>query len=80
MGIIKVCFLLVIFGLAIYLGNATARKYVDRVKELIAIKSALNILENKKLMTILNYTLKVVHKIIISFFVIILITLCYSMT
>ena len=47
MGIIKVCFLLVIFGLAIYLGNATARKYVDRVKELIAIKSALNILENK---------------------------------
>ena len=47
MGIIKVWFLLVIFGLAIYLGNATARKYVDRVKELIAIKSALNILENK---------------------------------
>ena len=47
MGIIKVCFLLAIFGLAIYLGNAIARKYVDRVKELIAIKSALNILENK---------------------------------
>lgn len=47
MGIIKVCFLFGIFGLAIYLGNAIARKYVDRVKELIAIKSALNILENK---------------------------------
>ena len=47
MGIIKVFFLFTIFGLAIYLGNTKANKYVDRVKELISIKSALNILENK---------------------------------
>ena len=47
MGIIKVCFLFGIFGLAMCLGNCIANKYVERVKELIAIKSALNILENK---------------------------------
>lgn len=47
MGIIKVFFLFAIFGLAVYVGNAKATKYIDRVKELISIKSALNILENK---------------------------------
>lgn len=47
MGIIKAFFLFVIFGLAVYIGNSKASKYVDRVKELISFKSALNILENK---------------------------------
>jgi len=47
MGILKAFFLISIFGLAIYIGNLKASRYVDRLKELINIKSALNILENK---------------------------------
>lgn len=47
MGIIKTFFLIVIFGLAVYIGNSKANQYVYRVKELICIKSALNIFENK---------------------------------
>ncbi len=47
MGIIKAFFLSSIFGLAVYIGNSKANQYVIRVKELISIKSALNILENK---------------------------------
>lgn len=47
MGIIKSLFLIIIFGLAVYIGNAKARKYVDRVKELVSIKTILNIFENK---------------------------------
>lgn len=47
MGIIKVLLLILIFGLAVYIGNLKAKKYIDRVKELTSIKSALNILENK---------------------------------
>ena len=47
MGIIKLFFLLAIFGLAIYIGNLKASKYTNRVKELISVKAALNILENK---------------------------------
>ena len=47
MGIIKTFFLIVILGLAVYMGNLKANQYVNRVKELICIKSALNIFENK---------------------------------
>ena len=47
MGIIKIFFLAVIFGLAIYMGNYKANQYINRLKELISIKSVLNILENK---------------------------------
>ena len=47
MGIIKTFFLIAIFGLAVYLGNSKANQYTNRVKELISIKSALNIFENK---------------------------------
>lgn len=47
MGIIKSFFLIAIFGLATYLGNSKANQYVNRLKELVSIKSALNILENK---------------------------------
>ena len=47
MAIIKICVLFGIFGLTVYLGNAKANKYIQRVKELVAIKCALNILENK---------------------------------
>lgn len=47
MGIIKIFFLIAIFGLAIYIGNLKASQYINRLKELISIKSALNILENK---------------------------------
>lgn len=47
MGILKAFFLICIFGLAIYIGNVKASRYVDRLKELVNIKSALNILENK---------------------------------
>jgi len=47
MGIIKSFFLIAIFGLAVYIGNLKASKYINRLKELISIKSALNILENK---------------------------------
>jgi len=47
MGIIKVFFLFAIFGLAVYIGNSKANQYVARVRELISIKSSLNILENK---------------------------------
>ena len=47
MGIIKGFFLFIIFGLAVYLGNYKAMQYINRVKELISIKSALNIFEAK---------------------------------
>ena len=47
MGIIKGLFLIVIFGLAVYIGNSKASQYINRLKELISIKSALNIIENK---------------------------------
>ena len=47
MGIIKSLFLIAIFGLAVYVGNSQASKYINRLKELISIKSALNIFENK---------------------------------
>ena len=47
MGIIKFFFLFAIFGLAVYIGNSKASQYIARVRELISIKSALNILENK---------------------------------
>ncbi len=47
MGIIKTFFLTVIFGLAVYIGNSKANQYVNRLKELISIKSALNIFESK---------------------------------
>lgn len=47
MGIIKSFFLFVIFGLTVYIGNSKANQYVNRLKELISIKSALNIFENK---------------------------------
>ena len=47
MGIIKNFFLIAIFGLAVYIGNSKANQYINRLKELISIKSALNIFENK---------------------------------
>ena len=47
MGIIKVFSLISIFGLAVYLGNSKANHYVNRLKELVCIKSVLNIFENK---------------------------------
>ena len=47
MGIIKGFSLITIFGLAVYWGNSKANQYVNRVKELVSIKSALNIFENK---------------------------------
>ena len=47
MGIIKTFFLAIIFGLAVYIGNSKANQYINRLKELISIKSVLNILENK---------------------------------
>lgn len=47
MGIIKVFLLIVILGLAVYLGYSKANKYINRVKELICLKSVLNIFENK---------------------------------
>ena len=47
MGIIKSLFLIIIFGLAVYIGNVKAGKYVNRVKELVTIKTILNIFENK---------------------------------
>lgn len=47
MDIVKSFFLTTIFGLAVYIGNFQANYYINRVKELISIKSALNILENK---------------------------------
>jgi len=47
MEIIKTFFLFAIFGLAVYIGNIKAEKYIQRLKELISIKTALNILENK---------------------------------
>lgn len=47
MGIIKTFFLVVIFGLAVYIGNFRANQYISRLKELMSIKSALNIFENK---------------------------------
>lgn len=47
MGIIKIFFLALIFGLAVYLGNNKANQYINRLQELVSIKSALNILENK---------------------------------
>lgn len=47
MGIMKTFFLIAIFGLAIYIGNLKANQYVHRLKELISVKSALNIFENK---------------------------------
>lgn len=47
MGIIKSFSLITIFGLAVYLGNSKANQYVNRLKELVCIKSMLNILENK---------------------------------
>lgn len=47
MGIIKGFFLILIFGLAVYIGNSKANQYIKRLKELISIKSALNIFESK---------------------------------
>lgn len=47
MGIIKSLFLIIIFVLAVYIGNVKAGKYVNRVKELVTIKTLLNIFENK---------------------------------
>ena len=47
MGIIKIFFLFAIFGLAVYIGNIKAEKYIQRLKELVSLKTALNILENK---------------------------------
>ena len=47
MGIIKGIFLILIFGLAVYVGNSKASQYINRLKELMSIKSALNIFENK---------------------------------
>ena len=47
MEIIKTFFLIVIFGLAVYIGDSKASQYTNRVKELISIKSSLNIFENK---------------------------------
>ncbi len=47
MGIIKGIFLITIFGLAVYIGNFKAKQYINRLKELISVKSALNIFENK---------------------------------
>ena len=47
MGIIKGLFLIIIFGLAVYVGKLKAEKYVNRVKELVSIKTILNIFENK---------------------------------
>ena len=47
MGITKGLFLITIFGLAVYIGNYKASQYINRLKELISIKSALNIFENK---------------------------------
>lgn len=47
MGIIKSLFLIFIFGLAVYVGNSKANQYACRLKELMSIKAALNIFENK---------------------------------
>lgn len=47
MGIIKTFFLITILGLAVYMGNLKANQYINRLKELISIKSLLNIFENK---------------------------------
>lgn len=47
MGIIKSLFLIIIFGLAVYMGNSKANQYTNRLKELVSIKSILNIFENK---------------------------------
>ena len=47
MGTIKIFFLITIFGLAVYIGNFKANQYINRLKELICIKSLLNIFENK---------------------------------
>ena len=47
MGIIKLTFLIIIFGLVVYMGNYKSKQYINRVKELMSIKTSLNILENK---------------------------------
>lgn len=47
MGIIKSLFLIIIFGLAVYIGNSKANQYTNRLKELVSIKTTLNIFESK---------------------------------
>lgn len=47
MQIIKYISLTTILFLAIYIGNLMSKKYINRVKELIQIKLALNILKSK---------------------------------
>lgn len=47
MGIIKFFSLGLIFGLVVYMGNSKANEYINRLKELISIKAALNIFESK---------------------------------
>ena len=47
MGIIKSLFLIIIFGLAVYMGNFKANQYTNRLKELVSIKTILNIFESK---------------------------------
>lgn len=47
MGIIKSLFLIIIFGLAVYMGNVKANQYTNRLKELVSIKTILNIFESK---------------------------------
>ena len=42
MGIIKTFFLIAILGLAVYLGNSKANQYINRVKELVSIRSDKN--------------------------------------
>ena len=52
MGIIKSLFLIIIFGLAVYIGNVKAGKYVNRVKELVTIKTILKEPYGKKFRTV----------------------------
>lgn len=47
MQMIKYISLIAILFLAIYIGNLMSKKYINRVKELIQIKLALNILKSK---------------------------------
>ena len=47
MQMIKYIFLISILFLAIYIGNLMSKKYINRVKELIQIKLALNIIKSK---------------------------------
>ena len=47
MQMIKYIFLITILFLAIYIGNLMSKKYINRVKELIQIKLALNIIKSK---------------------------------